>query len=118
MPSVIGQIKNGKVRPLAVTSAKRSAQLPQVPTTTEVGMPSVQVNAWYGVYMPSSTPKAIQQQVHDLVNKVISLPETKTRLEAVGAELNPISQSEFLAFHNAEFKRYGEIIHKKNIKID
>lgn len=118
MPSVIGQIKNGKVRPLAVTSAKRSAQLPQVPTTTEVGMPSVQVNAWYGVYMPSSTPKAIQQQVHDLVNKVISLPETKTRLEAVGAELNPISQIEFLAFHNAEFKRYGEIIHKKNIKID
>jgi len=118
MPSVIGQIKNGKVRPLAVTSAKRNAQLPQVPTTTEVGMPSVQVNAWYGVYMPSSTPKAIQQQVHDLVNKVISLPETKTRLEAVGAELNPISQSEFLAFHNAEFKRYGEIIHKKNIKID
>jgi tripartite-type tricarboxylate transporter receptor subunit TctC len=118
MPSVIGQIKNGKVRPLAVTSAKRNAQLPQVPTTTEVGIPSVQVNAWYGVYMPSSTPKAIQQQVHDLVNKVISLPETKTRLEAVGAELNPISQSEFLAFHNAEFKRYGEIIHKKNIKID
>lgn len=118
MPSVIGQIKNGKVRPLAVTSAKRNAQLPQVPTTTEVGMPSVQVNAWYGVYMPSSTPKAVQQQVHDLVNKVISLPETKTRLEAVGAELNPISQSEFLAFHNAEFKRYGEIIHKKNIKID
>ena len=118
MPSVIGQIKNGKVRPLAVTSAKRNAQLPQVPTTTEVGIPSVQVNAWYGVYMPSSTPKAIQQQVHDLVNKVISLPETKTRLEAVGAELNPISQIEFLAFHNAEFKRYGEIIHKKNIKID
>ena len=68
--------------------------------------------------MPATTPKAVQQRVHDLVNKVIALPETKTRLEAVGAELNPISQEEFIAFHNAEFKRYGDIIHKKNIKID
>lgn len=118
MPSVIGQIKNGKVRPLAVTSAKRSAQLPQVPTTSEVGLPSVQVNAWYGIYMPSSTPKAVQQKVHDLVNQVIGMPETKSRLEAVGAELNPISQSEFMSFHNSEFKRYGEIISKKNIKVD
>lgn len=118
MPSVIGQIKNGKLRPLAVTSEKRNAQLPQVPTMAESGLAAVQVSAWYGIYMPASTPKAVQQKVHDEVNKVIAMPETKTRLEAVGAELVPMSQADFIAFHNAEYKRYGDIIHKNRIKID
>ncbi|QNP58446.1 Bug family tripartite tricarboxylate transporter substrate binding protein [Paenacidovorax monticola] len=118
MPSVIGQIKSGKLRPLAVTSAQRNAQLPQVPTMAESGLPAVQVSAWYGVYMPASTPKAVQQKVHDEVNKVIAMPETKARLEAVGAELTPMSQADFVAFHNAEYQRYGDIIRKNQIKID
>ena len=118
MPSVIGQIKSGKLRPLAVTSAQRNAQLPQVPTMAEAGLPAVQVTAWYGIYMPASTPKAVQQKVHDEVNKVLAMPETKTRLDAVGAELSPMSQADFATFHNAEFQRYGDIIRKNHIKID
>ncbi len=118
MPSVIGQIKSGKLRPLAVTSLQRNAQLPQVPTMAESGLPAVQVSAWYGIYMPASTPKAVQQRVHDEVNKVIAMPETKTRLEAVGAELTAMSQADFIAFHNAEYQRYGDIIRKNHIKID
>lgn len=118
MPSVIGQIKSGKLRALAVTTPQRNAQLPQVPTMAEANVPAVQVSAWYGIYMPASTPKAVQQRVHDEVNKVIAMPETRTRLEAVGAELTPMSQADFIAFHNAEYKRFGEIIRKNNIKLD
>lgn len=118
MPSVIGQIKNGKLRPLAVTSAQRNAQLPQVPTMAEAGLPAVQVSAWYGIYMPAATPKPVQQKVHDAVNKVLAMPETKSRLEAVGAEVQPMSQADFIAFQNAEYKRYGDIIRKNNIRID
>ena len=118
MPSVIGQIKNGKLRPLAVTSAQRNAQLPQAPTMAEAGLPAVQVSAWYGIYMPAATPKPVQQKVHDAVNKVLAMPETKTRLEAVGAEVQPMSQADFIAFQNAEYQRYGDIIRKNNIKID
>ncbi len=118
MPSVIGQIKNGKLRPLAVTSARRNAQLPQVPTMAEAGLPAVQVSAWYGIYMPAATPKPVQQKVHDAVNKVLAMPETKTRLEAVGAEVQPMSQADFIAFQNAEYQRYGDIIRKNNIRID
>ena len=118
MPSVIGQIKNGKLRPLAVTSAQRNAQLPQVPTMAEAGLPAVQVSAWYGIYMPAAAPKAVQQKVHDAVNKVLTMPETKTRLEAVGAEVQPMSQADFIAFYVAEYKRYGDIIRKNNIRID
>ncbi|NMM78951.1 tripartite tricarboxylate transporter substrate binding protein [Acidovorax sp. SRB_24] len=118
MPSVIGQIKNGKLRALAVTTPKRNAQLPNVPTMAESGLPAVEIGAWYGVYMPASTPKPVQQRVHDEVNKVLAMPETKTRLEAVGAELTPMTQADFAAFHAAEYKRYGDIIRKNNIKID
>lgn len=118
MPSVLGQIKSGKLRPLAVTSAQRNPQLPQVPTMAEAGLPAVEIGAWYGIYMPATTPKAVQQKVHDEVNKVIAMPETKTRLEAVGAELRPMPQADFEAFHMAEYQRFGEIIRKNHIKID
>ena len=118
MPSVIGQIKAGKLRALAVTSPQRNPQLPQVPTMAEAGLRNVEISAWYGIYMPASTPKAVQQKVHDEVNKVISMPETKTRLEAVGAELRPMAQADFGSFHLAEYKRFGDIIRKNNIKLD
>ena len=118
MPSVIGQIKAGKLRALAVTSPQRNPQLPQVPTMAEAGLRDVEISAWYGIYMPSSTAKAVQQKVHDEVNKVIAMPETKTRLEAVGAELRPMPQADFGSFHLAEYKRFGDIIRKNNIKLD
>ncbi|AEF88885.1 hypothetical protein DelCs14_1865 [Delftia sp. Cs1-4] len=118
MPSVIGQIKAGKLRALGVTSARRNAQLPQVPTLAEAGLPGVEIGAWYGIYMPAATPRAVQARVHDEVNKVLAMPETRTRLEAVGAELQPMGQAEFIAFHTAEYQRFGEIIRKNHIKID
>ncbi|WP_159916089.1 tripartite tricarboxylate transporter substrate binding protein [Pantoea sp. 18069] len=118
MPSVIGQIKAGKLRALAVTSPQRNPQLPQVPTMAEAGLPSVEISAWYGIYMPASTPKAVQQKVHDEVNKVIAMAETRTRLEAVGAELRAMTQADFGAFHLAEYQRFGEIIRKNDIKLD
>jgi tripartite-type tricarboxylate transporter receptor subunit TctC len=118
MPSVIGQIKAGKLRALGVTSARRNAQLPQVPTLAEAGLPGVEIGAWYGIYMPAATPRAVQARVHDEVNKVLAMPETRTRLEAVGAELQPMGQAEFIALHNAEYQRFGEIIRKNHIKID
>ncbi|MPT03498.1 tripartite tricarboxylate transporter substrate binding protein [Delftia tsuruhatensis] len=118
MPSVIGQIKAGKLRALGVTSPRRNAQLPQVPTLAEAGLPGVEIGAWYGIYMPAATPRAVQARVHDEVNKVLAMPETRTRLEAVGAELQPMGQAEFIALHNAEYQRFGEIIRKNHIKID
>ncbi len=118
MPSVIGHIKSGKIKPLAVASAKRNAQLPNVPTMEEAGVKGVEMSAWYGIYMPANTPKAVVERVNAEVNKVLAMPETTTRLSAIGAELTPMSPEQFLAFHNAENKRYGDLIRKKNIKLD
>lgn len=118
MPSVIGHIRNGKIRPLAVAAAKRNPQLPNVPTMAEAGVQGVEMSAWYGIYMPASTPKAVIDRVNAEVNKVIAMPETQARLSAIGADLTPMTPEAFQAFHTAENKRYGDLIRKKNIKME
>ena len=118
MPSVIGQIKNGRIRALAVASANRNPQLPNVPTMAEAGLKGVEMSAWYGIYMPSSTPKAVQDRVYAEVTKVLAMPETQARMSAIGADLTPMTQAQFAQFHAAENKRYGELIARKHIKLD
>jgi tripartite-type tricarboxylate transporter receptor subunit TctC len=118
MASVLPHIKSGKVRALAVASAKRSPQLPDVPTMAEAGVKGVEMSAWYGLYMPSATPKAVQERVQAEVAKLLALPDTKTRLDAIGAEITPLTQAQFVAFHEAENKRYAEVIKKRGIKLD
>lgn len=118
MPSVIGQIKNGRIKALAVASAKRNPQLPNLPTMAEAGLSGVEMSAWYGIYMPAATPRAVQERVYAEVTKVLAMPETQTRLGAIGADLTPMSQAQFAQFHAAENKRYGDLIAKKNIKLD
>ncbi|MES2954022.1 MAG: tripartite tricarboxylate transporter substrate binding protein [Pseudomonadota bacterium] len=118
MPSVIGQIRNGRIKALAVASAKRNPQLPNVPTMEEAGLKGVEMSAWYGIYMPASTPKSVQERVHAEVTKVLAMPETQTRLSAIGADLAPMTPAQFAQFHAAENKRYGDLIAKKNIKLD
>jgi tripartite-type tricarboxylate transporter receptor subunit TctC len=83
----------------------------------EAGVKGVEMSAWYGIYMPASTPKAVQERVHAEVTKVLAMPETRKRLDAIGAEITPMTQAQFAQFHNAENKRYGELI-QKNIKLD
>jgi tripartite-type tricarboxylate transporter receptor subunit TctC len=68
--------------------------------------------------MPTSTPKDVQEKVNAEVNKLLAMPETKARLDGIGAEITPMTQAQFLAFHNAEYQRFGELIRKKNIKLD
>ncbi|HEY3048474.1 MAG TPA: tripartite tricarboxylate transporter substrate binding protein [Polaromonas sp.] len=118
MPSVIGQVKNGRIKALAVAGAKRNPQLPNVPTMAEAGLNGVEMSAWYGIYMPAATPKAVQERVYNEVTKILAMPETQTRLGAIGADLTPMTQAQFAQFHIAENQRYGDLIRKKNIKLD
>jgi tripartite-type tricarboxylate transporter receptor subunit TctC len=118
MASVLPHIKSGKVKALALAAARRSPQLPDVPTTAEAGLKNVEMSAWYGVYMPASTPKAVQDRVHDEVTKIVQMPDVKARLETIGMEVQPMSQAQFQAFHNAENKRYAELIKRRNIRVE
>ena len=78
---------------------RSAARAADVPTLTEAGVKGVEMSAWYGIYMPAATPKAVQDRVHDEVTKLLALPDTKARLAAIGAEITPMTQAQFAAFH-------------------
>ncbi|MBG6074429.1 tripartite-type tricarboxylate transporter receptor subunit TctC [Polaromonas sp. CG_9.11] len=105
------------MKPLTVASTKRNPQRPNVPAMAEAGLKGVEMNAWYGIYMPASTPRAVQDRVYTEVT-LLAMPETHSRLSAIGANLTPMTQAQFAAFHTAENKRYAEQITRKNIKLD
>ncbi len=117
MSSALPQIRAGKLKALGVASEVRNPQLPDTPTMTQAGVPLV-MSAWYGVYMPAKTPKAVIDKVNADVNTVLNMPDTKKRLETIGATITPMSQAEFKAFHDAENKRYADVIKKNNIQVN
>jgi tripartite-type tricarboxylate transporter receptor subunit TctC len=76
------------------------------------------MSAWYGIYMPTATPKAVQERVQAEVARLVDAQDTRARLDTIGAELSPMTQPQFVAFHEAENKRYAELIKKRGIKLD
>jgi tripartite-type tricarboxylate transporter receptor subunit TctC len=117
MSSALPQIRGGKLKALGVASETRNPQLPDTPTMTQAGIPLV-MSAWYGVYMPAKTPKAVLDKVNADVNTVLTMPDTQKRLETIGATITPMSQAQFKAFHDAENKRYADVIKKNNIQVN
>ncbi|MGY0195073.1 Bug family tripartite tricarboxylate transporter substrate binding protein [Leptothrix sp. BB-4] len=118
LASVMPHIRSGKLRPLAVCASARNPELPDVPTLAESGIKGVEMSAWYGIYMPAATPRAVQQRVADEVARILVQPETRARLANIGADLTPLSPTQFQAFHTAENRRYAELIRKRGIKAD
>jgi tripartite-type tricarboxylate transporter receptor subunit TctC len=100
--AALAQVKGGKVLALAVSSPKRSAMLPDVPTTIEAGFPNSDYVLWVGMWLPAKTPQPIVQKLHAATVKVLGDPEVKDRLAKLGAEPMPMSIPEFEAFMRKE----------------
>jgi tripartite-type tricarboxylate transporter receptor subunit TctC len=110
-------VESGKLRALAVTSAKRLANLPNVPTVAET-VPGYEVVSWQAIFAPAGTPKAIQQRLHDEVNKILAQPDMKERLAKLGMEAGQMSTDQFTAFQKAEVAKWAQLIKAANIKIE
>lgn len=116
VPLAQEHIKAGTVRALAVTSTQRSPVLPDVPTTTELGMPQVQGGAWWGLVVPTGTPKAVVDWLNAETRKAFEAPDVRERLTGQGLNFY-LGPPEQLAEHAAqETKRWGEVIEKAGIK--
>jgi tripartite-type tricarboxylate transporter receptor subunit TctC len=114
----VPHIKSGKLLPLAVTEARRSELLPEVPTATEQGVPGVEVNAWYGVFAPAATPAATIARINREINEVIKMPEVRDKLMAAGIEVAGGSPQVLEGFMKADNQRYGTLARELNIKAD
>lgn len=110
VPSAIGQIKAGKLRPLAVTSAKRASALPDVPTMQEQGMKGFDVSTWYGLFMPAGTPADITAKMNAEVNKLLAQPAVQEAILAQGAEPKAMSIAEFDKMFRADFANSKAVV--------
>jgi len=118
MPPVMPHIQAGKLRGLAISTPKRLAQLPDVPTFAEEGITGFDVTNWYGVMAPAGTPREIVAKLNADINKAMQVPEVRTRLENVGTQLREMSVAEFDAFMKAEVAKYAKIIKDTGVKIE
>ncbi len=118
LPSVIGHLREGRLRPLAVTTKQRSPALPDVPTTAEAGFPEVEATAWFGVQAPARTPKPIIDRIGSEIDAIVKEPETRTKIADLGGlapGLTPdggTSPAAFEQFIQAEIAKWTEVVRK------
>jgi len=110
LPFLVAQIQAGRLRALAVASAKRQPQLPDVPTMQESGVPDFEVNSWYGVCAPAGTPVALLDKLNADIHSVLRIPEVEQRLTQLGMPPAPTTRDEFDRFIRAEIARWAQVI--------
>ena len=111
-------IASGKLRPIGLTTLKRSKSLPGVPTIAESGLPGYDVTPWFAVFVPANTPKSIIAKLNRSLVTGMGAPEIKEKFEAIGAEPIGSSPEELATYLNKEIERWGRVITVNNIKSD
>ena len=116
--SSIQLVKTGKLRALAITSATRSAQLPDVPTVAEAGIPGYEFVAWYMLVTPARTPPAIIDKVNADLRRIATQPDFRQRIEGLGGEVVSMTARQSADYLNGEFTRWAKVVKDRNIKAD
>ncbi len=116
--SSIGQIKGGKLRALAVMTAKRSPELPDVPTLNELGFTGLEMSTWYGVFAPAATPKDVVVKLHNEIMAVLKLPDVQKKIAGLAGEPGTMTIGEFAALQRADYDRFGKLIKEAGIKLE
>ena len=115
-PVVVPMVQAGRLRPLAFTGLKRSAQLPAVPTVDELGIKGYEATGWYGIYGPRGTPKAIVERLNAAVLQMVRMPDTRERFAALNLEPVGSSPEEFARFLKEDLRKYAAIAKKAGIQ--
>ena len=117
IPSVAPHIRAGRLRPLAIASAKRSTALPDVPPVGDT-LKGYDMTTWYSLHAPPKTPRDIVMKFNAAVNAALNDPETRRKLTDDGAIVQPMTPEEFTAFFRTEYDRMGKIVRASGVKAD
>jgi tripartite-type tricarboxylate transporter receptor subunit TctC len=118
LPAAIGLINGGRIRAVAVSTAKRADNLPEVPTVVESGVPAYEVTYWYGAFVPAATPKEILAQLFNEVSQALRAPDVAASLNKQGATPGALSQPQFADFVKSEHARWGKVARATGVKLD
>ncbi len=118
VPVAIGNVKAGRLRGLGVTSAKRVAWWPEMPSIAESALPGFDVSAWFGLSAPARTPDAVVNRLNAEANKVLVTPAVRNNLNNQGMEVHGGSPQEYARFINAELARWAKVVKTSGIKLD
>jgi tripartite-type tricarboxylate transporter receptor subunit TctC len=118
LASVLPQLRGGKMRALAVTSAQRSPLAPEIPTASEAGLPGFRLEAWFGLLGPANMPPAVLKRLNEELNWTLTQPDMKEALTREAAATMPGTPEEFASLLRSEVARWTKLISEKNIQID
>jgi len=118
IPPLSPHVRAGRLRALGVSSTKRVAQMPELPTISEAGVPGYEFYAWFGLLAPAKTPKPHLQRIHETLLKALRAPETASQFEAHGADPVGNSPEEFAVFLRREYDKYAGVVKTSGLRID
>ena len=116
--TIMQHVKSGRMRVLAVTTPKRAAASPEIPTLAESGFPGFDTSLWFGLLAPAATPKELVGKIHDDAVRALRLPDMIERIDSQGAEAIGNTPAEFASFIAAETAKYAKIIKQANVRLD
>jgi tripartite-type tricarboxylate transporter receptor subunit TctC len=118
MLSSLPQARSGRIKALAITSLKRQASAPEIPTVEESGLPGFEFVSWYGLWGPKNLPADITAKLQSTIAEILAQPDVKAKLAALGFDAIGSTPDAFASYIASEMARYGQIIHDANIKAE
>jgi tripartite-type tricarboxylate transporter receptor subunit TctC len=118
LPPAVPQVKSGKIRALAVTSAKRSPLLPDVPTVNEAGFRDFDDHTWIGFFLPIGTPAPIVERFNSEINKALGAADVKEKFAQAGLEISLLRSNEFSVFLKAEIVKWASVVKSSGAKVE
>jgi tripartite-type tricarboxylate transporter receptor subunit TctC len=118
IPSALPFLQSGKLKPIAVTSLKRVALLPNVPTVAESGMPGFEVSGWLGFFAPAGTPREVLTRLHNEIAKALRMPDVQDALKASAQDTVASTPDEFSAYFQAELVKWSKVAKQSGAKVD
>lgn len=117
-PSVVQHVKNGRLRGLAVTSAQRSPATPELPTVSEAGLKGYEAGTWYGLLVPTGSPKDVISRLHAESVKLLASPDVKQRLDAAGFDPIGTTPEQFGTYIGSEVAKWTKVVRSAGIRVD